>query len=218
MRYSISGDIAQTVRLEPEPEETVWVSKRSLIAYSRGVEWTLKVPGGLEGAVRRTFAGEGVALTHLTVTGSGEHAVIGANSPGHVQVWDLADGAVVTTKGSFLGAWGEDIDIDVTVARRAGAAFFGGAGLFLQKVSGNGQVLIHGAGGFLEQNLADGEEITVNTGNLAGFAQSVEYYIQGVTGLRRVFFGGEGLFMTRLKGPGRVLLQTLKRRKQRAGQ
>src|SRR5660397_233681 len=126
MRYSISGDIAQTVRLEPEPEETVWVSKRSLIAYSRGVEWTLKVPGGLEGAVRRTFAGEGVALTHLTVTGSGEHAVIGANSPGHVQVWDLADGAVVTTKGSFLGAWGEDIDIDVTVARRAGAAFFGG--------------------------------------------------------------------------------------------
>src|SRR5680860_373968 len=105
MRYSISGDIAQTVRLEPEPEETVWVSKRSLIAYSRGVEWTLKVPGGLEGAV-------------------------------------------VTTKGSFLGAWGEDIDIDVTVARRAGAAFFGGAGLFLQKVSGNGQVLVHGAGGF----------------------------------------------------------------------
>src|SRR5665811_531644 len=89
MRYSISGDIAQTVRLEPEPEETVWVSKRSLIAYSRGVEWTLKVPGGLEGAVRRTFAGEGVALTHLTVTGSGEHAVIGANSPGHVQVLSL---------------------------------------------------------------------------------------------------------------------------------
>src|SRR5665811_606271 len=129
-------------------EETVWVSKRSLIAYSRGVEWTLRVPGGLEGAVRRTFAGEGVALTHLTVNGSGEHAVIGANSPGHVHVWDLADGAVVTTKGSFLGAWGEDIDIDVTVARRAGAAFFGGAGLFLQKVSGNGQVLVHGAGGF----------------------------------------------------------------------
>lgn len=212
MRYKISGDIAQTVRLEPDGEEAVWVSKRSLLAYTAGVDWELKVPGGLEGAVRRSFSGEGVSLNYLTVEGPDEHAVVGANSPGHVQVWDLAEGPVVTTKGSFLAAWGDDIDIDVTVARKAGAAFFGGAGLFLQKVSGTGHVLIHGSGGFLEQRLLDGEEITVSTGNLAAFADGVDYDIQGVSGVRRIFFGGEGLFMTRLRGPGRVLLQSLKRR------
>jgi uncharacterized protein (AIM24 family) len=103
------------------------------------------------------------------------------------------------------------IDIDVTIARRAGAAFFGGAGLFLQRVSGTGTVLIHGSGDFYERRLAEGEQILVSTGNLAAFADRVDYDIQGVGGCRKMMFGGEGLFMTRLSGPGRVLLQTLKR-------
>jgi uncharacterized protein (AIM24 family) len=101
--------------------------------------------------------------------------------------------------------------IDVQVARRAGAAFFGGAGLFLQHISGSGTVLVHGSGDFLERDLARGEAVLVSTGSLAAFAESVDYDIQGVAGCRRIAFGGEGLFMTRLSGPGRVLLQTLKR-------
>jgi uncharacterized protein (AIM24 family) len=126
---------------------------------------------------------------------------------------DLADGPVIATRGSFLAAWGEQVDIDVTIARRAGAAIFGGAGLFLQRVSGQGQVLIHGSGNFHERQLAQGEEILVSTGNLAAFADSVDYDIQGVGGCGKMLFSGEGLFMTRLTGPGRVLLQTLKRGK-----
>ena len=101
--------------------------------------------------------------------------------------------------------------IDVRVAKRAGAAFFGGAGLFLQRISGSGTVLVHGSGDFIDRDLAQGEAVLVSTGSLAAFAESVDYDIQGVAGCRRVAFGGEGLFMTRLSGPGRVLLQTLKR-------
>ena len=137
--------------------------------------------------------------------------MLSANQPGHIAVWDLADGPIVTTRGSFLAAWGEDVDISVTVARRAGAAFFGGAGLFLQRISGRGTVLVHGSGDFSQIDLAAGEEILVSSGNLAAFAGSVDYNIRGIGGCRRVLFGGEGLFMTSLKGPGRVLLQTLKR-------
>lgn len=110
-----------------------------------------------------------------------------------------------------MAAWGEQIDIDVTIARRAGAAFFGGAGLFLQKGSGKGTVLIHGSGDFYETHLQEKEQILVSTGNLAAFADSVDYDIQGMGGCRKMMFSGEGFFMTRLTGPGRVLLQTLKR-------
>lgn len=211
MRYQISGEIAQNVRLEFEEGETVWSSNGSLMGYSPGVDWSLRVPGGLGGALRRSVAGEGASLSFLQATGDGQYALLAADAPGHIATWQLEDGPVLTTRGSFLAAWGEDVDITVTVARRAGAAFFGGSGLFLQRISGVGTVLIHGSGDFVERRLADGEQILVSTGNLAAFSDRVDYDIQGVGGCRKILFGGEGLFMTRLTGPGRVLLQTLKR-------
>jgi len=137
--------------------------------------------------------------------------VLAANQPGKIMAWNLDDGPVITTRGSFVAAFGRAVDIDVRVARRAGAAVFGGAGLFLQRISGSGTVLVHGAGDFIERTLADGESVLVSTGSLAAFAESVDYDIETVGGVRRVVFGGEGVFMTRLSGPGRVLLQSLKR-------
>jgi uncharacterized protein (AIM24 family) len=176
-----------------------------------GLGWTLKVPGGASGAARRMMSGEGIALTFITATADGQRATLAANQPGKIVAWNLDDGPVITTRGSFVSAFGPRVDIDVRVAKRAGAAFFGGAGLFLQHISGSGTVLVHGSGDFIERDLAKGESLLVSTGSLAAFAESVNYDIQGVAGCRRMAFGGEGLFMTRLTGPGRVLLQTLKR-------
>lgn len=212
MRYTISGAIAQSVRLEFDPDEFVWCSKGSLMALTPGVQWHLRVPGGLGGAVRRSLSGEGIALTYLQTDSPDQYALLAANAPGHLEVWDLeSDGPVTTTRGSFLCAWGSDLDITVTIARRAGAAIFGGAGLFLQTISGKGTVLVHASGDFSEHRLAEGEQMLVSTGNLAAFSSEVDYDIQGVGGCRKILFSGEGLFMTRLSGPGRVLLQTLKR-------
>ncbi len=211
MNYEISGSIAQNARLELNKGEQIWAGRGSLMAYSDQVRWNLRVPSGLSGAVKRSFAGEGISLVQLTAVADNQYALLAANAPGHIGLWDLTDGPVITTRGAFLAAWGEDIDIDVTVAKRAGAALFGGSGLFLQKISGRGQVLIHGSGDFYERNLAEGEKMLVSTGNLAAFSAHIDYDIQGVGGCRKMFFGGEGLFMTRLQGPGRVLLQTLKR-------
>jgi len=212
MKYTITGEIAQRVRVEVEPGQFLWASKGSLVAYSDQIDWRLKVPGGLGGTARRMLSGEGLALNHISTPAADQYVVLAANEPGHVTPWDLADGAVLTTRGSFLAAWGPDVDISVTVARRAGAALFGGAGLFLQRISGAGTVLIHGSGDFEELRLEPGEKVLVSSGNLAAFSDSVDYDVQGVGGCRKIFFSGEGLFMTRLVGPGRVLLQTLKRR------
>jgi uncharacterized protein (TIGR00266 family) len=211
MRYTISGELAQVANLELDKSETCWASKGSIVAMDPGLGWILKVPGGAGGAARRMMSGEGIALTFLSASANGQRATLAANQPGKIIAWNLDDGPVITTRGSFVAAFGPRVDIDVRVAKRAGAAFFGGAGLFLQRISGSGTVLVHGSGDFIERHLAESEAVLVSTGSLAAFAESVDYDIQGVAGCRRVVFGGEGLFMTRLTGPGRVLLQTLKR-------
>ncbi len=211
MRYTISGELAQVANLELDKSETCWASKGSIVALDPDLGWTLKVPGGASGAARRMMSGEGITLTFISASVNGQRVTLAANQPGKIIAWNLDDGPVITTRGSFVAAFGPSVDIDVRVAKRAGAAFFGGAGLFLQRISGDGTVLIHGSGDFIERNLAESEAVLVSTGSLAAFAESVDYDIEGVAGCRRVVFGGEGFFMTRLTGPGRVLLQTLKR-------
>jgi uncharacterized protein (AIM24 family) len=212
MRYQIAGEIAQHARLEFEPNEWAWASRGSLMAYSSGMQWNLRIPGGMGGAVRRSLSGEGISLAYLQTEQAAQYALLVANSPGHIMTWDLEqDGPVLTTRGSFLAAWGSEVDISISVARRAGAAFFGGAGLFLQRISGKGMVLIHASGDFVERRLQEGEQVLVSTGNLAAFGDRVDYDIQGVGGCSKFLFGGEGLFLTRITGPGRLLLQSLKR-------
>jgi uncharacterized protein (AIM24 family) len=207
---AMSGVIAQTARFSFQAGQSMWVSRGGLLSYSAGIDWTLRIPGGAGKALGRVLAGEGIALTHVTAQRAGAEVVIGANQPGRLATWDLSRGAIICTPGSFVGAVGE-VDIDVTVARSAGAAFFGGAGLFLQRLSGKGIALVHGAGDFIEQQLKPGETILVSTGNLAVFSDGVRYGIRGVGGCRKMLFGGEGLFMTELTGPGWVMLQSMKK-------
>jgi uncharacterized protein (AIM24 family) len=211
--YQLRGEIAQTVTLALESGQTMWASKGAILSHDVGIQWQLKVPGA---AVSRMLSGEGLALTYVTATRPGASITLSANQTGKVAVWDLAWGPVTCTSGSFLGALG-DVKIDVTVARRFGAALFGGAGFLLQKISGSGLVFIHGSGDFVERDLQAGEEVTVSTGNLAAFGSGVGYDIVGVGGCVKVLFGREGLFMTRMTGPGRVLMQSMKRQRLQPG-
>ncbi len=209
--YSIQGELSQAVHLEMPYGGTCWASNGSLLCYDTDVDWRLRVPGGGSGIAKRVVSGEGVSLTYISARRDGACAVLASNEPGHIAAWDLASGPVTTTRGSFLGAIG-DVEISVTVARRAGAAFFGGAGLFLQTVRGSGIVFVHGAGDFIDRVLQQGETVLVSTGNLAAFSDSIDYNIRGVGGCAKMLFSKEGIFVTELSGRGRVLLQTLKRR------
>lgn len=211
MVHTIEGTVAQSVSLTLGPEETAWAAKGTIIAHSGGLRWDVKVPGGMAGALKRSLSGAGIALTCIQGSGARPSVVLGANAPGHIEPWDLdSAGPVLTTRGAFLAAWGPTIDINVTMAKKPGAAIFGGAGLVLQRIDGRGTVLVHGRGDFRRTLLADGEQLLVSTGNLAAFSAGIDYDIQAVGSLRKTLFGKEGLFMTRLTGPGMVLLQTLK--------
>lgn len=209
MEHKIFGNIAQYARLDFQKGEQAWSSRGAIMAYSSGMNWKLRVPGGITGAARRSLSGEGIALASLEAAEDKQYVLLAANSPGYIFEWDLQDGPVLTTRGAFLAAWGEQININVTIARRAGAALFGGAGLFLQQVSGIGTVLIHASGDYSDFRLGDGEQILISTDNLAAFSKSVDYNIKRVGGVRKILFGKEGLFMTSMTGPGRVILQSM---------
>lgn len=208
--FSIDGVIAQTVTIDMSAGQTLWASKGGLMAFSDGIDWSLKIPGGASKAIGRVLSGEGASLTYVTATQDGARVILSPNQPGKLATWDLSRGPIICTPGSFVGALG-DVDIDVTVARSAGAALFGGAGLFLQKLSGTGIAIVHGAGDFTEVQLQPNQSILVSTGNLALFSADVRYGIRGVGGCLKVIFGREGLFMTELTGPGWVMLQSLKK-------
>lgn len=211
MDFTIDGTVAQSARLVLAEGETMWASKGSIVAYATGLKWDVKVPGRVAGAVKRLLAGEGVALAYIQATATDQFVILGANAVGHLVEWDLnAHGPVFTTRGAFLAAWGEEIKITAAVARRPGAAMFGGSGLILQRIEGSGTVLVHGSGDFRRTELDAEEELRVSTGHLAAFSDGIDYSIETVGSLRKTFFSKEGLFMTRLTGPGTVLLQSMK--------
>ena len=210
----LSGEIAQVVELGLDKGQDLWCARGTLLAYSSGLDWSLKVPGGAGKAISRMMSGEAASLVRVTPQQDGQSAVLTANQPGKLATWDLDRGPIVCTPGSFVAALG-DVSIDVTMAKSAGAALFGGSGLFLQRLSGTGIAVIHGSGDFVARQLAPGESLLVSTGNLAVFSDEVKYGVRGVGGCARTLFGGEGLFMTELTGPGWVMLQSLK--KQPAG-
>lgn len=207
---SIDGVIAQSASLELDRGQTLWASKGSLLGYSPGIDWSLKIPGGAGKAVSRMLSGEGISLTYVESQQDRSSVVLGANQPGQLVTWDLSRGPIVCSSGAFVGALG-DVDIDVKVARKAGAAFFGGGGLFMQRLSGDGIAIIHGAGDFIERRLAPGEKLLVSTGNLAVFSGDVDYDIRRTGGCLKSIFGSEGFFMTEMTGPGWVMLQSLKK-------
>jgi uncharacterized protein (AIM24 family) len=207
---AIHGTIAQFLTLGLKRGQAIWCSRGSLLAYNDKVKWELKIPGGAGKAMSRMLAGEGVSLTYVTAEAPGAKVVLTNNAPGRLLTWDLDRGPITCTSGSFVAALG-DVAIDVTIARKAGAAFFGGAGLFLQRLSGHGIAVVHGSGDFHLVELRAGEKLLVSTGNLAVFSSEMEYDVRGVGGCLKAVFGGEGLFMTELTGPGWVVLQSLKR-------
>lgn len=208
--FEIVGGVAQAAKLVLRRGQSMWVQRGGLLSYSPGIEWALRIPGGAAKALGRMLGGAGLALTHVTCQRERGMVTVSANHAGRLATWDLSRGPIVCTRGSLVAAVGE-VDIDVTVARSPGAALFGGAGLFLQRISGNGIAIVHGAGDFIEEQLRMGETLLVSSGNLAVFSASVQYDVRGVGGCLKVLFGGEGLFMTQLRGPGWVMLQTMKK-------
>ena len=208
--YEIVGDDMQAVVVELDPQEAVQAEAGAMLYMEQGIEMNTGTGGGLFQGLKRVFVGESFFITTFKQGGRQKgHVAFAAPYPGRIIPLDLRrTGSVLCQKDAFLcSAYG--IDISVAFTKRLGAGLFGGEGFILQKLSGDGLAFVHAGGTILERDLGPGDRLRVDTGCLVALTESVDYDIQFVGGFKNALFGGEGLFLATLTGPGRVWLQTL---------
>lgn len=209
--YKIFGDDMQIVEIELDPGEGVRAEAGAMMYMEQGIEMQTSTGGGMFKGFKRMLTGESFFITTFLNSARAKKSVaFGAPYPGRVVVLDLSrlGGQFICQKDSFLCA-ARGIEVDIAFTKKIGAGLFGGEGFILQRLQGNGLAFIHSGGALIEKNLQAGETIRVDTGCLAAFAPSVDYDIQFVGGFKNALFGGEGLFMATLTGPGLVYLQSL---------
>ena len=209
--YKIFGDDMQLVEIELDPGEGVRAEVGAMMYMEDGIEMQTNTGGGLFKGFKRMLTGDGFFITTFLHNGYGKgHVAFGAPYPGKIIPIHLgqAGGQYLCQKDAFLCA-AKGVDIDIAFTRRIGAGLFGGEGFILQKLSGDGMAFIHAGGTIIEKQLQHGENLRVDTGCLVAFEPTVDYDIKFIGGFRNALFGGEGLFLASLSGPGKVYLQSL---------
>lgn len=209
MKYNISGDNLQFANVEISPGEMVYSEAGSMVYMSGNVRMEAKASGGLMKGLKRAVTGETFFVTHFFADGGPGLIGFAGEVPGKIQALDLRGGKQwVLQKSSFLAAE-QNVDLDIAFQKKFGAALFGGEGLILETVKGDGTVFINGCGDFIDYNLAPNQMLKVSTAHVVAWENSVTYDIQSIGGIKTALFGGEGLFVTTLKGPGRVIVQSM---------
>jgi uncharacterized protein (TIGR00266 family) len=209
--FKIYGDDMQIVEVELDPGEGVRAEAGALNYMDEGVEMQTSTGGGIFKGFKRAITGESFFITTFLNNLSGKKVVaFGAPYPGKIIPLELnkLGGSFLCQKDAFLCA-ARGIEIEIAFTKKLGAGIFGGEGFILQRLEGDGMAFIHAGGTVIEKELKSGETLRVDTGCLVAFAPSVSYEIQFVGGFKNALFGGEGLFLARLTGPGLVYLQSL---------
>jgi len=219
--FKIYGDDMQFVEIELDPNEAVIAEAGSMMMMDEGIELDTifgdgskqsdDLIGKLVGAGKRLLTGESLFMTVFTNKGYGKQKVsFAAPFPGKIIPVDLStfDGKIICQKDSFLCA-AKGVSVGMEFQKRLGVGFFGGEGFIMQKLEGDGLVFVHACGTVKAVELGPNETLRVDTGCLVAFTKDIDYDIQFVKGIKTVFFGGEGLFHAKLKGPGVVWVQSM---------
>ncbi|MEJ5241172.1 MAG: TIGR00266 family protein [Anaerolineales bacterium] len=209
MEYKIIGTTLQAVILELDPGETIYSESGGMAWMSGNIRMQTTTRGGLGGMLKRALSGESLFLVEFTSQGSKGTVAFVSDFPGKIVPVHLAQGQeIICQKQAFLCAE-KTVTLDIHFRRKLGAGLFGGEGFILQKLTGPGVAFVALDGEIVEYTLAVGEVLKVDTGHVGMYEPSVSFEIEMVKGVSNVLFGGEGLFLAVLRGPGRVWLQTM---------
>jgi len=207
MNYEIVGNVVPCVNISLSSGESMYTQRGGMFWQTEGIKMETNTKGGLFKGIGRVLAGE--SLFMATYTAFRDSKISFASTvPGSIYPIDVNNKRFIIQKGAFLVAQ-SSVELKTTLNKKLGTGFFGGEGFILQELKGNGMAFLEIDGDAVEINLSPGEVIKIDTGNLVGFDDSVRYEVEVVKGLGNVFFGGEGLFLTKLTGPGKVILQTM---------
>ncbi len=219
--FDIKGQELQFVEIELDPGESaiaeagamVWkdASVGMTTVFGDGSETDSGIAGKLLGAGKRLLTGESLFMTVFTHTGRGKARVaFAAPTPGSIIPLRLAEygGRIICQKDSFLAA-AKGVSVGIHFQKRILTGLFGGEGFIMQKLEGDGWVFAQMGGAVIERTLGAGEELHVDTGCIAAFTAGVDFDLISAGGIKSMIFGGEGLFFARLRGPGKVWIQSL---------
>lgn len=208
MKYKIVGEDMQSLRINLSNGEQFFANPGHFVKKDNNVEMSARAVGGATGGLVRAFTGTGIFLAEFTASGTGE-VILAGTLPGKIVEFDLEkDEEIYVEHYAYLASDTGNVEIK-TVS--LGAAFFGGAGLFLQKHTGPGHVFIHAIGGSIENDLDGSDEIQVEPGHIAAFDPSLTYDIKYVGNLRAAILGGAGLFFATFNGKGKVICHSTSR-------
>jgi len=221
--YEIVGDDLQFVKIELDPGEAALAEAGAMMYIEDGIAMQTifgdgsqqSQQGGLMGSLvsagKRLLTGESLFMTVFQNQGQGKRKVaFAAPYPGRIEAVKLSEvgGELLAQKDSFLCA-AKGVSLGIAFTKRFGVGLFGGEGFILERLSGDGWCFLHAGGTHEERTLAPGELLRVDTGCIVAMQPSVEYNIEMVGGIKTALFGGEGLFLATLRGPGKVWLQSL---------
>jgi uncharacterized protein (TIGR00266 family) len=210
MEYQIIGSTLQAVILELDPGETVYSESGGMAWMSSNIAMkTSGRGGGIGGALLRAASGESLFLVEYTSQGGKGMVAFASDFPGKIIPINLGQGQqMICQKTAFLCAE-KTVALEVHFRKRLGAGLFGGEGFILQKLTGPGVAFVCLDGEIMEYTLPTNQSLKVDTGHVAMYEPTVSFDVEMVKGFTNIMFGGEGLFLATLKGPGRVWLQTM---------
>lgn len=209
MEYRVIGNTVPVVEIMLRNGETVYTQTGGMAYQTAGIEMKTNANGGVMRSLGRMFTGESIFMANYKAIQDGATVAFATTVPGAIIPIDLTNipNGLIIQKGAFLCAE-STVDLKVSFTKRVTAGLFGGEGFILQKATGNGKIFLEVDGDPIEKVLAPGEVLKVDTSNIVAFEPTVSYEIEMVKGLGNIFFGGEGLFLTKFVGPGRVILQS----------
>lgn len=208
MKYTITGDNLQFVNVQLEAGEQM-VSQSGAMRYMTGnIEMKAKMKGGLFKGLKRSISGESMFLLDYEAIGGSGVVGFGGAAPGKIIDLDISKGTWLVQKSGFLASE-PTVDLDIAFQKKLGNIFFGGEGLILEKLSGSGIAFVAACGDFNVVDLAPGQKYKVSTANAVAWQDTVQYGIESVGGIKTALFGGEGLFVTTLTGPGKIVIQSM---------
>ncbi len=209
MNYEIKGDNLPFVSLKLNRGEEVFTTSGAMSWMSQDISMETSASGGFLGGMKRMFSGESFFVVNFKALADHQTIAFSASFPGSIYAVKLQEGrSIIAQKRAFLAAE-KGVDLAIHFHKRFSTGFFGGEGFIMQKISGNGYVFLEIDGALEEKELGVGEVLKVDTGHVAFIEETVNMSIDSVKGFKNILFGGEGLFLTTLTGPGKVYLQSI---------
>lgn len=209
METRIVGDMLPAVICKLKKGETVLTENGGMSWMDNNIQMKTTTNGGIMKGLGRAFAGESIFMNTYTAEQDDVEIAFSSCFPGQILEFDLAEGeTIVAQKRAFLCSE-KTVDISMKFRKKLGAGLFGGEGFIMQKITGPGKVFLEIDGNVIKKELQAGEKLKVDNGYVAAMTENVKLDIETVKGMKNIVFGGEGLFLTTLEGPGTVYLQSM---------